>query len=319
MIKNSKCLTVLILISIFISGCQTFLDVGDNMVRSFSKPEKPRISVEDPVKKNVILSALWIGHASFLIQIYDKVIIIDPLLTNNVAAVLRRHYIPGIDLINVSQCDIILISHSHMDHLSLASLDMLEDKFPTSHLVFPEGVEDYLPDYSFTFNKLKMAPSDKKQYIGETVTIDSVKVTSIESVHWGGRFGIDGKLWTGKGHCAYIIEYKGVSIYYSGDSSYEKDLFNFVKDNYDIDLALVNIIYCEGCKEINQSKSHLYPMGAVKIFEETGAEFMIPAHFGTFTDVNKQIKVLKSMMHTDKEKENKIKILNLGEQVILKK
>ena len=310
---------LIVLILFCITGCQTFLDVGDNMVRSFSKPEKPRTFVKDPVKENVILSALWIGHASFLLQIHDKVIIIDPLLTNNVAAVLRRHYIPGIDLDNVSQCNLILISHSHMDHLSLASLDMLEDKFPSAHLVFPEGVEDYLPDYSFTFNKLKMAPSFNNQYIGETVIIDSIKITSIESVHWGGRFGIDGKLWTEKGHCAYIIEYKGVSIYYSGDSSYEKELFKFIKENYNLDLAIINIIYCDGCKEINQSKSHLYPMGAVKIYEETGAEFMIPAHFGTFTDVNKQIKVLKSMMHTDTGKKTKIKILNLGEQVILKK
>lgn len=309
---------LIIPILILFTGCQTFLDVGDNMVRSFSVPEKPRTIVKDPVKENVALSALWIGHASFLIQIYDKVIMIDPLLTNNVAAVLRRHYIPGIDLKNLDQCDIILISHSHMDHLSIASLDMLEEKFPAAHLVFPEGAEDYLPGYSFNFNKLKMSPSGNKQYTGETVIIDSVKVTSIESVHWGGRFGLDGKLWTGKGHCAYIVEYKGISFYYSGDSSYDKDLFRFIKENYDIDLALVNIIYCDGCRELNQSKSHLYPMGAVKIFEDTDADFMIPAHFGTFTDVNKQIKVLKSMMHTDDEKKKKIKILNLGEQVILK-
>jgi len=302
---------------ILLSGCQTFLDVSDNLLRNFSKPEQARFYVNDPVKDSVSLSVLWIGHASALIQIYDKVIMIDPLLTNNVAAVLRRHYIPAINLEALKKCDIILISHSHMDHLSPGSLDILEEKFPSANLVFPEGAEDYIPGYSFKLSKLKMADLSNK-YIGDSVSIDGVKIFSIKSVHWGGRYGIDGKLWTDKGHCAYIIEYKDMCIYYSGDSSYDESLFKFIGRNFKIDLALVNIIFCDSCTELNQSKSHLYPMGAVQILKDTGAEYMIPLHFGTFTNVNAQIKVLKKMMHKDDEMKGKIKILNLGEQIILK-
>ena len=313
----SKILIFILLV--FYAGCQIFLDVSDNIVKNFSPPEKTNNYVKDPVKPGVKLSALWIGHASVLLQIYDKVIMTDPLLTHNVAAVLRRNYNPGLDIKNLKQCDIILISHSHADHLSLGSLGKIESKFPKADLVFPEGVEDYLPGYSFNLHQLKMPTGKNNKYLGETVILDSVKITAVYSIHWGGRYGIDGKLWTDKGFCAYIIQYRDVCVYVSGDSSYDIDLFKFIKENYKIDLEIIGIIYCDNCTEINLSKSHLNPMGAVKILEATDADYMIPVHFGTFTDVNKQIPVLKKMMLSDKKLSEKIKILNLGEQVILKK
>lgn len=307
---------LILLFLIFLGGCQTFSDVGDNIAKNFSTPQKTAYNVKNPVKSGVRLSALWIGHASVLLQIYDKVIITDPLLTYNVAGILRRNYQPGIDINNLKQCDIVLISHSHSDHLSLGSLGKIESKFPEMDLVFPEGVEEYLPDYSFNLHRLKMPSEEKNEYLGESVVLDSVKITCLTSRHWGGRNGIDGKLWTDQGFCAFIVQYRDVCVYISGDSSYDPDLFEFIRNNYKIDLAVINIIYCDDCEDINQSKSHLYPMGAVKILEVTGAEYMIPVHFGTFTDVNAQIPVLKKLMLQDKNLSGRIKILNLGEQVI---
>jgi L-ascorbate metabolism protein UlaG (beta-lactamase superfamily) len=60
-------------------------------------------------------------------------------------------------------------------------------------------------------------------------------------------------------------------------------------------------------------------MGAIKIFDDTKAEYMIPGHYGTFSNIEKQIEVLKKMYHTNDEYKSSVKILNIGEQFTIKK
>ena len=301
----------------FIS-CRSFIDVGDNMIRHFSKPAKIKNKVKNPVRDEVKLSALWVGHATFLLQIYDRVIFIDPLFTNNVAQVLRRYTEPGIDLNTIDNIDMTLISHSHMDHLSHGSIAEIEKRYPETHLLFPAGAEEFLQDYDLEFHRMNL-PENQYEYIGESKIIDSVMITAVTSVHWGGRYGIDGKFWTNDGSCGFIIQYKDVTVYYTSDTSYDDKLFKYIGDKYDIDLLLVNIIYCEDCKEPDQGSSHIYPMGAIQIFEDTKAKYMIPAHYGLFADAKVQRKALKKMYHTNDDSISKIKILKAGEQFSINK
>lgn len=312
-IKRYIIFSLILILTFTYNSCQTFLDVGDNVSSHFSSPEKVKNKVKDPVREGVRLSALWVGHASFLLQIYDRVILLDPVFTNNVAELLRRYAEPGLDLNSLKKIDMTLVSHSHMDHLSLGSLREIEERYPGTDLVFPEGVENFLPDYNLKLHRLKIAGYDKK-YTGETKIIDSVKVTAIASVHWGGRYGIDGKLWTNDGYCGFIIQYRDVTVYYTSDTAYDEKLFKFIGDNYNIDLVIVNIIYCDGCTGINLGTSHIYPMGAIKILDDTKAKYMIPAHYGMFTDPKVQRKVLKKMYLTNDEYKRKVKILKIGEQ-----
>lgn len=318
---NSRFTSIVIitLLLFCISSCRTLLDTGYNVQSFFSSPEKVINKIKNPVRDDVRLSALWIGHASFLIQISDKVIMLDPLLTNNVAEVLRRRVEPGLDLSSLKQLDMIIISHSHMDHLSFGSLDEIEELFPGSDLIFPEGVEYYLPDLKFNFHRMKIAGNGDNKYIGETKMIDSVKITTVAAVHWGGRYGIDGKLWMSNGFSGFIIQYKDITVYYTSDTAYDEKLFKFIGDNYNIDLAIVNIIYCDGCSEINSGSSHIYPLGAIKIMNDVKAKFMIPAHWGLFADPEVLYLKLKDMYHTNKEYKNKIKVMKIGEQFVLGK
>lgn len=309
---------ILFILSVIFISCQSFLDVGDNFARHFSQPEKVKNKIKNPVRDEVKLSALWVGHASFLLQIYDKVLFIDPLFTNNVAQVLRRHTEPGIDLNSVENIDMTLISHSHMDHLSHGSVSEIEERFPGTHLIFPAGLEQFLQKYDLEYHRLNF-PNSGDKYIGESISIDSVLVTAVTSVHWGGRYGIDGKLWTNDGNCGFIIQYKDVTVYYTSDTSYDDKLFKYLGDNYNIDLLIVNIIYCDGCLETDQGSSHIYPMGALEILKDTKAKYMIPAHFGLFTDPEPLQKSLSKIYHTNEEFKNKIKILNIGGQFTINK
>ena len=305
---------------VLISGCRTFYDVSDNIINNFSAPKKVKNKITDPVKDSVKLSALWIGHATVLIQIYDKVILTDPFLTNNIAEMQKRVVEPGLDIKNLDKCDLILISHSHFDHLNAGSLSMLEDKFPNCDLVFPNGLEEFLPKLSFKFNRLKLANQEKKIYTGETREINGVKITTVSAFHWGGRYGLDGLLWGSNAFTGFIIQYKDVTVYFSGDTGYDKDFFKYLGEHYDIDMEFIPIGPCQDCEEVHKKNRHVYPKGALMILEDTKAKLMVPIHYGTvkeLSDPNKPKYVLEEMLLNKAELKSRVKILNIGEQIVI--
>ena len=301
------------------SSCQSVYDVADNIDRHFGEPLPLAGKIREPVRDDVELSVLWVGHATVLFQIDDKVILTDPFFTNNIAQVLRRYVEPGLDMNDLRKCDLVLLSHSHMDHLNLGSLKLVADKFPGVPVAFPEGVEEYIPDYEIRLERFRKPGLSKKIFIGESRTVSGMKITSVASYHWGGRYGIDGKLWEKKGNCGFIIEYNGKTVYFSGDTAYDKDFFRYLGSKYKIDLAVVPIIYCKGCTEINLGSSHLRPKGILKILDDTKASAIVPVHYGTFTNPDVQYPALERLLHTSAEYKEKVKVLKLGEQLALSK
>ena len=304
----------------YISGCRTLYDFGDNVFSNFSAPLKVKNRITNPVKDSVRLSALWVGHATVLIQIYDKVILTDPFFTNNIAELQQRIYEPGIDLKDLKKCDIILLSHSHFDHVNLGSLSLLEDKFPHCDLVFPEGLEEFLPKLSFNFHRLKKADQDNKIYTGETKEINGIKITSVAAYHWGGRYGLDGLIWGSVAFTGFIIQYKDVTVYFSGDTAYDKDFFKYLGNTFKIDIEFIPIGPCKDCEKLDKKNRHVYPKGALKILEDTKAGLMVPIHYGTIrelSDPQKPRLVLEDLLLNKPELKSRVKIMNIGEQIIL--
>lgn len=303
-----------------ISGCRTLYDFGDNVVSNFTAPLKIKNKIADPIRDGVRLSALWVGHATVLIQIYDKVILTDPFFTNNIAELQKRIYEPGIDLKDLHKCDLILLSHSHFDHVNLGSLALLEEKFPDCDLVFPDGLEEFLPKLSFKFHRLMRAEQDKKIYVGETKEINGVKITTVAAYHWGGRYGLDGLIWGSVAFTGFIIQYKDVTVYFSGDTAYDKYFFKYLGKNYNIDMEFIPIGPCKDCEKLHKKNRHVYPKGALRILEDTKAKIMVPVHYGTIrelSDPQKPRYVLEDLLLNHPALKSRVKVLKFGEQIII--
>ena len=56
----------------------------------FSTPQSIPNKITKPIKENVRLSALWIGHSTLLIQMDDKVILVDPVFENVIGGFMMR-------------------------------------------------------------------------------------------------------------------------------------------------------------------------------------------------------------------------------------
>lgn len=315
-------ISVLIIINILcFQSCTTLRDLSKNIALNFSEMEKVKNKVHDPIRGNVHLSVLWVGHATVLLQMDDKVILTDPFFTNNVAELQRRVIEPGMDLDDLKKCDMILISHSHFDHLNYGTLRLLEDKFPKADLVFPEGMEEFIPDMNFTFHRVRKAGSNGNIYIGDSAIINEIKITAVKAYHWGGRYGLDGLIWGYTAFTGYIIEYHGMTVYFSGDTAYDKNAFKYIGSKYLIDLALIPIGPCKECDKTDNMR-HVYPSGALKILDDTNAKLFVPIHYGTLFEKsdtpNEPKYVLQNITKDNPEYKDRVKIMEIGEQVILK-
>jgi L-ascorbate metabolism protein UlaG (beta-lactamase superfamily) len=314
---------IILLISVFLfitqSSCNLFYVAVRNVPVFFTAPRKVHNKIKKPLKENVRLSALWVGHATVLLQMDDKVIITDPVFSETVGELGRRVIEPGINETDIPKCDMILISHSHFDHLNLYTLEMMETRSSRSALVFPAILENYIPGFDYEFVKMSNNKGYINNYFGEKKMIKDIEVTSVFAKHWGGRYGLDGYLWGEDAYTGYIIQYNGMTVYFAGDTGYDSVKFKQIGEKYNIDLALIPIGPCIDCNQPGV-RNHVFPPDAIMIFKDIKAKKMIPIHYGTFYFaqgyVEAPIDALNGMLEKDQVLKTSVDILKIGEQKI---
>ncbi len=310
-------------VSLSLSGCWvTRLAITNIEDSIFDEPKKVK-KIGNPVHDSVKVSVLWAGHSTTLVQIYDKVIMFDPFFNKRFSGLLLRRTELGLNLDSLKQLDVIFVSHSHIDHLSYSSLERLTDQFPKTKLVFPRGVENYLPDYDITMIRVDKTDTKFKNFIGKPVYIDGLKVTPVFAYHTGGRYGIDTYTWREEGTTGFIIEYKDVCFYYAGDTGYHDKAFKVIGEKFNIGVSLIPIGPCRNCDSLG-FKYHTSSIEALELFKDIKAQYMIPVHYGAaryFTDENKPLYVMNELIDSltaYRDLREKVIPLKVGEQKIWK-
>jgi L-ascorbate metabolism protein UlaG (beta-lactamase superfamily) len=294
-----------------------FQEIVGNTPTIFNSPEEVPNKIKNPVLDNARLAVLWIGHSSCLIQIDDKQILADPVLTQTIGILSKRLIEPGFDIENLPKLDLISITHSHIDHLSIGSIEELLPKNKGVPLVFPDGLESFLPGYDFNYIKMNnyIGYADGNP-IADSITINGITVYTVTAKHWGGRYGLDGFLWGDHSYTSYIYQYNGLTVFFGGDTGYDSLSFKKIGERFNIDVALIPIGPCEECEGIG-NKRHAYPEGAIKIFLDLNAKILVPIHYGVFqfrlADVNDPLYKFEDLIKAYNI-ESRSQILTIGEQ-----
>ena len=200
---------------------------------------------------------------------------------------------------------------------------MIEDKFPGCNLIFPEGDENYMPNFDMNLIRAKTNKYRNGKYIGEPVFVNGMKVTPVYAMHQGGRYAIDTYSWQERGATGYVVQYKDVSIYFAGDTGYDSLAFKAIGNAFDkIDLALIPIGPCRKCGEKGMW-FHTSSIEALKVFTDLKAARMVPIHYGAiqyFNDVNYPLTAMEKILQDTTSYyhaiENKVTVLKEGEQAI---
>ncbi|WP_437317174.1 MBL fold metallo-hydrolase [Sorangium sp. So ce385] len=240
-----------------------------NVARLFAAPRPVPDKVRAPYRPEARLAVLWVGHATVLVQIDDKLILTDPVFTSTVGLMVPRLVEPGLDPEELPPIDAVLISHMHLDHLSLGSLSMIEPKVRT--LLVPRGGLVYVPNYRFASVEVPTWTTWRQ---------GDLKITAVPVRHSGYRYGLD-RDWMTESFTGYVVEYHGVTVYFGGDTAYDRALFVDTRARFPaIDLALMPIAPV-GPRDFMESK-HVDPAEAVQAFFDLGARRMMAIHFDTF-------------------------------------
>lgn len=281
-------------------------------VKSISEDSEPTQhvphTVASPLRPDVGLSVLWIGHATTLIQIHDKVIITDPVFTKTVGLLAKRSIDPGLAPSTITRLDDILISHMHFDHFSYASLDLLSKK---ATLCFPAGGIEYVPEFGFG-QTCPMKP-------WQSIEHDGLRITAVPVQHFGGRYGFDAMMNDAPTWSGYVIEYRRITVFFAGDTGYNPEYFKEIGRRFRIDVALLPIAPVE--PRDYMSRVHTDPAEALQVFEDVGAKIMIPIHHDTFFQgLEPRLSYAKSILQklvVERSLRDRVKILEVGEQIIL--
>jgi L-ascorbate metabolism protein UlaG (beta-lactamase superfamily) len=237
-----------------------------------------------PERQQQGLRSTLIGHASFLVQAAGLNILIDPVYSERVSPVSfagpKRVRAPGLAFDRLPPIDVVLVTHGHYDHLDLATLGRLHQRFKPRYIA-PLGNDAVMAATVGGRDNVKAYDWGQSVDLGQGVTVHLVP-----SYHWSARGLFDRRktLWA-----SFVLTTPSGTLYHIGDTGYGAGKFSkdVRKQFGPVGLAHIPI----GAYEPRwfMKGQHVNPEESVRIFEDCGAAQAIGHHWGTFQLTNEAI------------------------------
>lgn len=247
------------------------------------------------------ISCTYIAHATNLIRMDGTTILTDPHFGKQTLTQKRLVPLP-VDPGNLPNIDLILLSHTHFDHLHIGSYKYISCHIP---IIVPEASEravgQYVPN-----------PVIELSHYANHELVDGTVITAVPTIH---------RSWRvcpikSKPSNSYLIRHPGIdgNIFFCGDSAYGPH-FGQIGNLGEIAVALLPIGPFE--PRWFMKNQHMTPAEAIDAFEDLKALHMIPIHYGTFRlsleKSDAPLKWLKKVLAERSDLTSKVHILNQGE------
>ncbi len=199
----------------------------------------------------------YLGHSTVVLEMDGVRVLTDPILRRRVGPLVRSA--PPIHVDAWSEIDVVVLSHSHWDHLDLGSLRLLGTHVP---LVVPMGMGRRLRARGFR-QVHEVTP-------GDVVELAGLAIETTPALHRG--FGPP----IGSTDLAVGFLIAGSrTVYFAGDTA----LFAGMSElDVGLDLALIPVW---GWGPRARPSDHLDPMGAARAVELIRPQVAVPIHWGT--------------------------------------
>ena len=214
-----------------------------------------------------------IGHATVLLRLGDRTVLTDPVFASHAGPLGRfgppRVIAPGIALDRLPRIDVVFVSHSHYDHLDVASLRQLERRYAPL-FVTCLGLKRSLTRYGL--GRVVELDWWEQTHLGD------LTITVTPAQHWSkrGLFDLRRSLWGG----CYLHARGAARVFFAGDTGYASH-FAAIRERLGApDVALLPI----GAYEPRwfMRDAHMNPEDAVLAHRDLAARVSAPIHYGTF-------------------------------------
>ncbi|MFN0192970.1 MAG: metal-dependent hydrolase [Aestuariivirga sp.] len=199
------------------------------------------------------MKIIWLGHASFRIEIADQILLIDPWLSGN--PLFKGHDRGSA----IKGATAILITHAHGDHASEAEDIARELSVPIACIAELGDIWEIAGVKTIGFNK------------GGTIRLGEVAVTMVNAVH-SSTLDFKGGMSPAGAEAGYMIAGEGHTIYVSGDTDVTSDM-GLWNELHRPDIGILN---CGGHYTMDMKRA---AFAAKRFF---AFETVIPSHYRTF-------------------------------------
>ena len=225
-------------------------------------------------------SATWIGHSTVLLQMGGLNVITDPVFCQRAFPVQwlgpRRVMDPALSIDALPPLDVVLLSHSHYDHLDRQAVRHIANAHPRATWVVPLGLGAYVRGWGVR----EIVELDWWQ----ATTLNALRVTATPARHFSARRLGDRNrtLW-----CGFAFEVNGKRAYFVGDTAYHPEFGNVSARCGPFDFVMIPI----GAYDPRwfMHVVHVDAEEAVKIYQDLVAPhgrarrpLMLGIHWGTF-------------------------------------
>lgn len=231
-----------------------------------------KIDVEDVKNFKNWTRFFWIGHSSFLLQMDEKNILLDPVFGERPSPI---SWLGGkrfteelpIQIEDLPNIDAVLISHDHYDHLDYDAIKKLKEK--TSMFYVPLGVWIHLKKWWIEDEKIvELDWWDDSEY-------QDLKFTFAPAQHrsWRNLDSTDHTLWG-----SWAIKSEDKNIYFSGDSWYGPHYKEIWKNLWPFDFAMME------CWQYSDQWTlmHMFPEETAQAGVDIWAKQIMPIHWWSF-------------------------------------
>lgn len=210
------------------------------------------------------------GHSSLLINIDGYRVLTDPVFEAKITPVGPTRFSKDIpvNIYELQDIDVVVISHNHYDHLNKYSIQTLNPE--VSRFLVPLGVGAQLEKWGVSREKIT-----ELDWWDEFVFNEDLTLVSTPSQHFSGRGLTDRNktLWA-----SWVLMTSNHRLYFSGDTGYF-DGFTEIGNKYGpFDIAFME------CGAYNEAWStvHMFPEQSIQGGIDLRAEHIYPIHWGTF-------------------------------------
>lgn len=225
------------------------------------------------ITQNYPAKLTWFGHSTFLLEINDKNILIDPMFGDSpspIPAFGAKRYSNELPIAveKLPKIDAVIFSHDHYDHLDYGSVLKLKDK--VTHFYVPLGVGNHLRGWGVPDENIS-----ELNWWNET-KLDEIKLVCTPARHFSGRGLTDrfATLWS-----SWIIKTDNLNLYFSGDSGYGPHFAEIGERFGPFDFAMME------CGQYNENwdNIHMMPEETAQAAVDIKTQQMMPIHWGAFT------------------------------------
>jgi len=245
--------------------------LGPKPLRAEKKADtwRPQVYEDDSYLDRPDDMVVWLGHATFFIQLNGVRLLIDPVLSD--LPFVPRFVFPSYPIERIRNIDYLLLSHDHRDHCDKKTLqEVLRHNRPRKILTALRMRE-------VVGSWVNGTPVEEAAWYQRYDTPEPIEIIFLPARHWcrRGLLDFNRRLWG-----SFLIRTDRATVYFGADSGYHTHFREIGELVSGIDLAVIGIGAYR--PDFIMAEIHTSPAEALQAFLDLDAGRLLPMHYGTY-------------------------------------